>query len=148
MEERPRRLPRALALGAGALGIAAGTCGVASAASGSGGTSAAGTAAATAPSATTAPSQGAPWGQQRNDETPFTGDVASKVRELALAKAPGGTIVRVETDADGHAAYEAHMVDANGNPVTVYVDNSMNVVSGESRGSGGHGGAPTTGSTA
>ena len=35
---------------------------------------------------------------------------------------PGGTIVRVETDADGVAAYEAHMTNAAGSPVTVYVD--------------------------
>ena len=64
------------------------------------------------------------------------------MREVALAKVPGGTIVRIETDADGHAAYEAHMIDANGNPVTVYVDTSLNVVSVESGGPGGHGGAP------
>ena len=78
----------------------------------------------------------------------LTGDIAGKVSELALAKVPGGTIVRVETDADGHAAYEAHMVDANGNPVTVYVDTSLNVVSVESGGPGGHAGPPpSSGST-
>ena len=43
------------------------------------------------------------------------------------------TIVRVETDADGHAPYEAHMTDADGNPVTVYVDDAFNVVSVETR---------------
>jgi hypothetical protein len=45
---------------------------------------------------------------------------------------PGGTIVRVETDADGNAAYEAHMVKADGTPVTVYVDKAFNVVSVQS----------------
>ena len=55
------------------------------------------------------------------------------MKALALAKVPGGTIVRVETDADGHAKYEAHMTDASGNPVTVYVDESFNVVSTETR---------------
>jgi hypothetical protein len=39
----------------------------------------------------------------------------------------------VETDADGHAAYEAHMVKADGTPVTVYVDKTFAVVSVESR---------------
>jgi len=51
------------------------------------------------------------------------------VRALALAKVSGGTIVRVETDADGNAAYEAHMVKADGTPVTVYVNKQFEVVS-------------------
>ena len=50
---------------------------------------------------------------------------------IAQAKVPGGTIVRVETDADGHAAYEAHMTKADGTPVTVYVDKNFNFVSVE-----------------
>jgi hypothetical protein len=41
--------------------------------------------------------------------------------------------VRVETDADGHAAYEAHMTKADGSLVTVYVDKSYDVVSVEAR---------------
>ena len=41
--------------------------------------------------------------------------------------------MRVETDADGHAAYEAHMTKADGTPVTVYVDKSFDVVSVETR---------------
>ena len=45
----------------------------------------------------------------------------------AQAAVPGGTIDRVETDADG-AAYEAHMTDADGNPVTVTFDESFAVV--------------------
>jgi hypothetical protein len=48
-------------------------------------------------------------------------------------KVAGGTIIRVETDADGNAAYEAHMTNAAGVPVTVYVDKSFNVVSLETR---------------
>jgi uncharacterized membrane protein YkoI len=63
----------------------------------------------------------------------LTGDAAAKVKAVALAKVSGGTIVRVETDADGHAAYEAHMVKADGTPVTVYVDKDFNYVSTESR---------------
>jgi hypothetical protein len=55
------------------------------------------------------------------------------VTAAAKAAVSGGTIVRVETDADGHAAYEAHMTKSDGTPVTVYVDKSFDVVSVESR---------------
>ena len=44
----------------------------------------------------------------------------------------GATIERVETDADGNAAYEAHMVKSDGTRVTVYVNKSFEVVSVES----------------
>ena len=79
-----------------------------------------------------APNAGQPWGRQRSDETPLTGTALSKVTALAKAKVPGGTIVRVETDADGNAAYEAHMVKADGTPVTVYVSKQFDVVSVQS----------------
>src|SRR5262249_60418706 len=106
-------------------GVAVGSYGIASAGrGGSGSGSGSGSAAA--------PSAGHPWGPQRSDETPLTGDALAKVRAIALAKVPGGTIVRVETDADGHAAYEAHMVKADGTPVTVYVNKQFEVVSVES----------------
>ena len=55
------------------------------------------------------------------------------VAAAALAKVSGGTIVRAETDADGNALYEAHMTNASGTPVTVYVDKDFNVVSVETR---------------
>jgi hypothetical protein len=103
-----------------AVGVAGGSYGVASAASGS-------SSGSNRPSAA-APSARQPWGQQRSDETPLTGETAAKVRALALAKVSGGTIVRVETDADGNAAYEAHMVKADGTPVTVYVSKQLQVV--------------------
>jgi hypothetical protein len=67
--------------------------------------------------------------QQRADETLLTGDTAAQVRKAALAKVSGGTIERVETDADGNAAYEAHMVRTDGTRVTVYVNKSFDVVS-------------------
>ena len=73
-----------------------------------------------------------PFGGQRSDETPLTGDAASKVNAAALAKVPGGTIERVETDADGNAKYEAHMTNADGDRVTVYVNAQFEVVSVES----------------
>jgi hypothetical protein len=111
------------------VGVAAGSYGIASAASGSGnGTTATTTAAAPTTAPSGAPS-GTPWGRQRSDETLLTGDALAKVTAIAKEKVPGGTIVRVETDADGIATYEAHMTRADGTPVTVYVDSSFNYVS-------------------
>lgn len=126
-------LERTIVIAAVAFGVAAGSYGVASAASGNGNSAAA------------APSVRQPWGHQRGDETLLTGDTAAKVRQLALAKVPGGTIVRVETDADGNSAYEAHMVKADGTPVTVYVSKALDVVSVESGmpGPPAAGGAPS-----
>src|SRR5262245_31015260 len=98
-------MPRWVVVAAMALGIAGGSYGIASAASGTGSSSTATTTAAAAPAA--APAAGAPWGRQRSDETLLTGDTKSKVEAAALAKVPGGTIVRVETDGDGNAEYEA-----------------------------------------
>ena len=117
-----------------AVGLAAGSYGIASAASGSG--SGASQAAAPAAKSGTARSNdaGRPWGGQRSDETPLTGDTLAKVKAAAVAKVGSdATVVRVETDADGNAAYEAHMVKADGTPVTVYVDKEFEVVSVESR---------------
>jgi hypothetical protein len=68
---------------------------------------------------------------QRSDETLLTGDTAAQVRKAALAKVSGGTIERVETDADGNAAYEAHMVSSDGSRVTVYVNKAFDVVGTE-----------------
>ena len=132
----PRSFRRVLITLGVALGVAFGSYGVAAAASGSSSTST--TAAAAAPS-TTAPGAppGArasnPWGSRRSDETALTGDAAAKVKAVALAKVSGATVVRVETDADGHAVYEAHVLKADGTPATVYVDKDFNVVSVESR---------------
>jgi hypothetical protein len=129
-------MKKTLATAAIALGIAGGSYGIASAASGNGGSSASSSSAAApaaAPAPSNAPSPQNPWGHQRSDETLLTGDTATKVRQLALAKVPGATIVRVETDADGHAKYEAHLVKADGTPATVYVDDSFTVVGVETR---------------
>jgi hypothetical protein len=68
---------------------------------------------------------------QRSDETVLTGDTASKVTASAKAKVPGATIERVETDADGHAPYEAHMMKADGSRITVYVNTQFEVIGTE-----------------
>jgi hypothetical protein len=127
----PRSLRSVLVTLALALGIGFGSYGIASAATGS---SSSTTTTTTTPSTSTpaAPpgaSAANPWGNQRSDETVLTGDALAKVKAIALDKVPGGTVVRVETDADGHAAYEAHMLKADGTPTTVYVDASFNFVS-------------------
>ena len=107
---------RKLALTAAlAIGVAAGSYGIANAASGSGSSSAPPSIAA-APSIAgqaSPPTAGRPWGGQRSDETPLTGDTKSKVEAAAKAKLSGATIVRTETDADGNATYEVHMVQAD-----------------------------------
>jgi hypothetical protein len=130
---------RVVVIAAIAFGVAAGTYGIANAASGSGSGSG---------QAPDAPSAQRPWGPQRSDETPLTGGALSKVTAAAKAKVPGGTIIRVETDADGNSAYEAHMVRADGTPVTVYVNKQFDVVSVESGLPGRPGLAPQSSSGA
>jgi len=128
VDEQHKGFPRTVAITAVAIGLIGGSYGIASAASGN--SSSSGSSAAATPSA---PPAVQPWGRQRPDETPLTDGTATRVRNAALAKVPGATIVRVETDADGHAAYEAHLIKADGTPVTVYVDKSFDVVGVETR---------------
>ena len=135
MDRERTGVPKALVAVAVAVGVAAGSYGIASAANGSGSSSSSAnsSAAQAIAAAPSAPNAQNPWGGQRGDETLLTGDAASKVEALARAKVPNGTIVRAETDADGNAAYEAHMTKADGTPVTVYVNKQFEVVSVESR---------------
>ncbi|MFL6029518.1 MAG: PepSY domain-containing protein [Gaiellaceae bacterium] len=125
------RLTRFALVASLAVGLGAGSYGIASAASGSGSTTTTTTTTASPRSAPPGASAQNPWGNQRSDETVLTGDALAKVKAIALAKVPGGTVVRVETDADGNAAYEAHMTKADGTPATVYVDSDFNFVSVE-----------------
>lgn len=97
--------------------------------------------AATTPSTTESPTAGpstapdgrshAPGGDSstpvRGDETEVTGAQAETLRAAALAAVPGGTVIRVETDA-GDAAYEVHMTKADGTRVTVKFDENLAVV--------------------
>jgi hypothetical protein len=68
---------------------------------------------------------------QRPDEHLLTGDTAAEVKAAALAKYPGATVLRVETDSDG--VYEAHLTTSGGQRVTVEVDKSFKVTGEESR---------------
>ena len=63
------------------------------------------------------------------DEEALTGTTATKVKEAALAKVPGGTVLRLETDSGG--AYEAHVRKADGTPVEVKVSKQFEVTSVE-----------------
>lgn len=91
----------------------------------------------------------------RSDEKAVTAAQAATLKAAALKAVPGGTVIRVETDA-GDAAYEAHMRKADGTLVTVKFDKNLAVVKVESGmgqgdpagpggpgGHGGGGGAPT-----
>ena len=125
-------LTKTAALLAMVVGVAGGSYGIASAATGSSSATTATTTTTAAPTVSAAPPGATaqnPWGNQRSDETLLTGDVLAKVTAIAESKVSGGTIVRVETDADGVATYEAHMTKADGSPVTVYVDSSFQFVS-------------------
>jgi len=87
----------------------------------------------------TNPNPGDPTKPQRSDETLLSGTTADKVKAAALAKYPGATVQRIETDSDG--VYEAHLLKADGTPVTVEVDKSFTVTGEEAMGGpGGHGG--------
>jgi hypothetical protein len=52
---------------------------------------------------------------------------AAKVKAAALAKVPGATVERVETDVDFGSPYEAHVRKADGTEVSVLVNSSFQV---------------------
>ena len=81
---------------------------------------------------TTAAPQGQPpagphIGADGQQEQALTGDVAAKVKAAALAKVSGGTVERVETDADHGSPYEAHVRKADGTELEVLVNKDFAV---------------------
>lgn len=131
MAQITRRSPimRVAASGAIALGLIGGGYGIASAANGGGQSS-----------TTTAPAQQQPpAGARHGNETALTGTTATRVRDAVLAKFPGATIDRLETDADGNSAYEAHVTKADGTHLAVYVNAQFQVAGQEAGGPGGRG---------
>jgi uncharacterized membrane protein YkoI len=73
-------------------------------------------------------------------ETLLTGDDAAKATAAAEKAVEGGTILRVETDADGGATYEAHVRKSDGTEVVVLMDGSFQVTGVEEfAGRGGRG---------
>ena len=73
------------------------------------------------------PSQGGHIGRNGAREELLTGDVAAKVREAALEKVGGGTVERVETDADHGSPYEAHIRRSDGTELEVLVNKDFSV---------------------
>jgi uncharacterized membrane protein YkoI len=73
------------------------------------------------------PSKGGHVGPNGQRETLLTGDTAAKVKAAALAKVPGATVERVETDADHGSPYEAHLRKSDGTELEVLVDKSFAV---------------------
>jgi hypothetical protein len=76
----------------------------------------------------------------RPGEKAQTGTNLSALTAAALKAVPGGSVYRVETDADG-SVYEAHMTKADGTHVTVKFDKSLKVTAvQDGMGAGGPGG--------
>ena len=134
---------------AGAGLVAAGLVGGAVLASSLGASADTGTPTSTASPGTSAGSSAAPsvGGPKpvRNDEKAVTGASAATLKAAALKAVPGGTVVRVETDA-GDAAYEVHLTKADGTPVTVKFDKNLRLLrvetgmgKGDPAPKGGHG---------
>ena len=74
---------------------------------------------------------------QRSDEELLTGDTKTRVEDAVLAEYPGATIERTETDSGG--VYESHIVTADGERLTVLVDEDFTVTGTETGHRGGHG---------
>lgn len=91
---------------------------------------------------------------QRPDETLLTGTDAQRATAAAQAAVPDGTVIRVETDGDGEAAYEAHVRKPDGSEVVVLLDTDFVVTAVQERparggrGGPGHGETPLTGADA
>ena len=69
-------------------------------------------------------------------ETLLTGDNAAKATAAAEKAVSGGTVLRVETDAEGDA-YEAHVRKSDGSQVTVKMDDNFVVTTTEDGPAGG-----------
>jgi hypothetical protein len=72
-------------------------------------------------------------GRPAQQRTLLTGDTASKVETAAVAEGRQQRRVVRSDRRRRHAAYEVHMVKADGTPTTVYVDKQFDVVSVETR---------------
>ena len=61
-------------------------------------------------------------------ETALTGETKEKVEAAVLAKYPGATIVRTETNRDSSAPYESHIKTTDGKELEVLVSKDFEVV--------------------
>ena len=78
------------------------------------------------------PGNGDPSQPQRDDEDLLTGDTATKVTDVVVAEYPDATIQRVETDSEG--VYEAHIVTADDEQLTVQVGEDFTITGTQSHG--------------
>ena len=67
-------------------------------------------------------------GGRGRGETALTGDTKTKVEAAVLAKYPGATVVRTETNGDGTAPYESHITTSAGKELEVHVSKAFAVV--------------------
>ena len=66
-------------------------------------------------------------GANGKQEQALDSATAAKVKAAALAKVPGATVERVETDVDHGSPYEAHLRKSDGTELEVLVNNSFEV---------------------
>ncbi len=66
-------------------------------------------------------------GRNGKTEEALSSDVAAKVKAAALAKVPGATFERAETDVDHGSPYEAHLRKADGTELEVLVNKDFQV---------------------
>ncbi len=71
---------------------------------------------------------------------PLTGETAEKVKAAALAKVPGGTVLRAEAGGPAGSKYHVHVRKADGTEVVVLVNASFEATSVETRPAAGRGG--------
>ncbi len=81
---------------------------------------------------------GGPHQANGKTETPLTGDELAKATSAAATAAPGSTVERAETDADGDA-FEVHVTNADGTKSTVKLNADFSVKTVEAGRQGGHG---------
>ena len=124
------------------LGVAAGSYGIASAASGNGNSTT--ITPSTTPSAPSSssrqarpsfPAHGTP--AHEDQEKPVTGAAATKAKAAAVQAAGGGTAGEVTTDFTGDG-YEVTVTKSDGTSVEIHLDNSFDAFMGGH----GHGGPP------
>ncbi len=73
-------------------------------------------------------------GGKHGEETALTGDTKSKVEAAVLAKYPGATIERTETNSDSGAPYESHITTKDGKHLEVTVSKTFAVVAANEHG--------------
>jgi hypothetical protein len=117
--------------------IAVGASAIAGAASNSGTTGTTGSQGSGSNSGTTARPPDPATLSHGPGETLLTDGTLNQVKQAALGKVPGASVIRIETDSQG-SPYEAHLRKSDGTEVTVKVDKQFQVTTVQD----GFGGGP------